>query len=534
MLCLCFQTIAQSPKLLWSDDTKVPGAPNQDLIYADHSGVYLWEQNFSMKTYFVVGAVLGGTYTLRKYDQNLEPIFEKSYDQELKDYIFVNVFGLKEQMYFFAAQKNKGNNTISFFGTKLNKTTGGFLSPLQKIATISMGERKDNLFYEVGLTPDSSQIVLVVDLSTKKRSNISVNAFDFELKPNQSTSISFSYESNDYKFESLFVTPQKRVFIVGRKYDNSAKMYNYSIDAYNASGKKEFELPVDFKGNYFQTTGYAIDKNNLVVAGYFSVNTKRIPANGIYVMRYDLNSGALIHQTFKPFSSSSFGKSASRYLDKGGIPVDVGWTRLIKNEETGSLILISEKDSVFSMSEMQDISRSARTTIVHRYYNRDVLVSVIDVNDVVSSVNVIPKVQELISDDDPWNYHGDGLVFIDRNFMNTHMARIPLFYSYYPLVYANMLHLFFNDHKKNVNITKADDDPKKENDPGKSTLFDVAIDLKTGHVTRTAVFSNDDFSTTAAPKFSEGEGGNVYIPTLKEGKFFSKPKFKIVKLSYNP
>lgn len=561
-VCLSAVASAQNLSVQWGEEMKLrKGSVDFDIVNADETGVYVVEGRLKVKGYYVVTATLTTAHKLIKFDRNYTQVYEQEYKKELKGLSYKSIQFLQKDMYLFADDYNRKEKTYTVYGMKLDRLTGEPLGEMKELASFTLDSKRDDFDYSFTPTPDSSQWMLVGDVSTETNSAISVAIFDRSLSRKAGTQIRLAFEPKAFTLEDVIATRDGKFLVIGKQFEQvptgkknkTVRTFTkYVFTKFDAKGKKELDLPTDVSSHY-ATSGKALyfPDGQLAMAGFYSNDPKKREVNGVYLHKIDVNTGAVLQSSFKEISSDMLDqaqedendldedqkkerKEKEKAKDKDGDEDGISRDFLIRavefNPADHSLILMAEL-SRFQSYTTSSYNASTHSWTYRTYYvytNSDLLVIHATGTGTIDWVNTLPKKQvETISGG---STAGAGLSFSsDYTGFFARGGGMPFYSSFSYLLQGNKMLFLINDHPQNESVRKLGDKVRTVTNFRKSVAYAVTLDLTTGQFARKIILSNED-DPVLMPRFGFVVGKDVYLPAMKM-KALGKTDFKIGKIS---
>jgi hypothetical protein len=567
-ICIYSNSFTQTYKVQWGDEMKVKkGSMDMDIVHADKSGVYMIEGRMKMKSYFVVGYSVTEAYKLYKFDPNYDVVYDKEYKKELKGLSFNSIQPLQGQLYLFAHDYKKKDKEYIIYGAKINNNTGNVDGDMQELCSFQLDSKKDDLDFIIKPTDDSTQWIIVGDITDDVSSGISVYMFDKNLVKKTSARINMGFAPGTFDLESITQVTGNKLLLMGKQYEVTETgkkkrkvrtFKKYVLSRYSSTGKKETEINMDI-GDKYTISGRLIPQKSgeIYLAGFYSNSSKRDQINGVLIYKIDVANGVLLQSAFQEVNNNMLSKPINDDADNDEETKTVkkdmakaesdgeadGFSSvfiirdIIQSPETNSLLLIAEAYSFNQYSYTTSTYNSLRKTWEYRtrtvfsFTNNDMLVINTDLEkNKIKQVTIIPKSQvEHISD-----YSGAQSM---PNMSNTvgmvsFFAKgggMPFYSSFTAMLVKNKLVFLFNDHSNNANVKTSADKVKTVTNFKKSVAYGISLDLANGEVNRRVLLSNED-EPVLMPRFGFVVDNEVYMPAMKM-KGMGKSEMKMGKIT---
>lgn len=569
LVCLAFylHSSGQTYKVDWGDEMKVKkGSMDMDIVHADKTGVYMVEGRMKMKSYFVIGYSVGEVFKFYKFDPNYNVVYDKEYKKELKGLSFNSIQPLLGQLYLFAHDYKKKEKEYIIYGAKIDNTTGDLIGDLQELCTFQLDSKKDDLDFVIKPTEDSTQWIVVGDITDDVSSGISVYMFDPKLVKKTTARINLGFAPGTYDLESITQVAGNKLLLMGKEYEVTETgkkkkrvrtFKKYVLTRYSNTGKKEVEINTDISDKYTISGRLIPQKNGEVyLAGFYCNSKARNQINGVLIYKIDVANGVLLQSAFQEVTNNMLSnpvsddadndeetKKAKQEQEKAEADGDAeGFSsvflirNIIQSPETKSLLLIAEAYSFNQYTRTSSSYNSLRktweyrTTTTYSFTNKDLLVINSDLdNNKIKWVTIIPKSQiENISSSSGSrstpSSGNDGIVsFFARG------GGMPFYSSVTSMLVKNKLIFLFNDHSGNTAAKTSSDRVKSITNFKKSVAYGISLDIATKEVNRKILLSNED-EPVLMPRFGFVSGNEVYMPAMKM-KMMGKTEMKMGKIT---
>lgn len=504
---------AQKLDIFWSDNQKLKRSTvHMEILFADNDGVYAKDSRNG--GYFgVYSNYTENDFTFRKFDNSYEQIFERTYKKELKGKHFNRFVNSNDRIFMFADDYEHSGKEIATFAMEIDKTDGEPKTDWKLISSIAKSRSDEFYYYNIEPNADSTLMVFSSRLTDKTEECIKVTLINEKLDEIATTEINLTYPKKAYRNQSIFVDTDNGIFITGQVFEEVPYKKNRTkfvfkkmiIEKYDFTGKKIYETPTTVSGKTFVNAGLRYDnKNDLIVAGFYTDDLATKEINGIFVTRLNASTGTIIMQTAQKIDNVLIGKFsedddteelnekkkaiAKEEDDEEGISPSY----ILKEIGIGydnSILLVAEK---YFLQEFTLAGNSGTAGGLSssggkytRFYSRDILTVKLSQDGDIKFIHVLPKNQ---TEAEP----GSSLGLSPAPFPLIQVSGYLPFSSFTSFLTKNKLIYIFNDHEDNVGIVSNNSTAKTISNFKKSTCFTVTIDIETGKATRKILFSSED------------------------------------------
>ena len=104
----------------------------------------------------------------------------------------------------------------------------------------------------------------------------------------------------------------------------------------------------------------------------------------------------------------------------------------------------------------------------------------------------------------------------------------PFYAGFSSMASKKTVHIFFNDHEKNADVLQPGKKIKSVDSYGKTSCYQVDLDMMTGKYTRKAIFSNKDIPVSM-PRLGSVMNNTMWV-TGKEDRLMAKSKIAVGKI----
>lgn len=536
---------AQNTSVFWGDDMKVKGSTTtMEALFADKTGVYVLDGK--RPGIFSITNKPKMDFSLRKFDNNYEQIYEKNYKSDLRDKYFNRFLKFRDRIYIFANAVDGRQNKVMTFVAEIDKSSGDLKTDWKVIASVSKIEKKDIYDYQITTNSDSSLMVLMTDISAKTRSVLKVSLINEFLEEVSTTEINLEYPENSFFADEVMVTADKKIFVIGDVFEevvvkkNKTRMMfkKIAIEKYDVAANKIFDLPTTEAGKTFVSAKIvSTKKDEIVVCAFYSNDPKTKEVNGIVINRVNAQTGVVLMRTEKVLDNSLVGsfteddddedkkdkKKASKKDDEDeeGLSSKYIFRKAFTGEDN-SVLLVTEKFYMDYYTRMTTTGTGnlARTSYQDytRFHTGDIMTLKIDKEGSIKFIHVIPKKQMEVM---PGTYFSGSI--INTSILET--PGIPYFSSFNCIPYKNKLIFILNDNERNTSVTHTGEKVKPISVFTNSSCYSLVLDLETGKATRKVLFSNAG-EPIAMIRQGVIYGNNFFITAMK-GNLLGKSNMKL-------
>lgn len=558
---LCF---GQNASVTWGDEFKMrKGSTDLEVIYTDHTGVYVKESHFALKAYFVIGATTRESATLIKLDKNLTQQYDNDFNKELKGKEFEKFFFIKNKLYLLASDYNKKEKTLTLYAAEIDKNNGELKGDWTELTAWTKDDKKEEVNFKPSYNADSTKMILVSTIEGREKNNYEIRLFDENMKPlGKAASITNEFEPKLYSLEDVVPAYNGNIVLVGREYEyqegkkKKAKYLdfkNYNVRIYSNTGSLLKEVNTTVNGKWLISTKLAqLPTNELVLAAFYSNEKRGREVNGMLIQRINPSTGEVVSTSSKEINTSmittldddnnSDGDEETKKerkererLEKIQNEED-GFSRYMRFRNfiytaDGGLVILAEKYNQYVYTTQTyepgfgNSPGTWRTTTYQVYECGDVMMSKMDAGGNIGWLYVVPKQQrEVIQTDRSYG----GSFFSYSNYFITGF-NWPFYAGIGVLPGKETVHVIFNDHKNNKDVLQLGQKVKRISYYGRTDCFAIALNTSTGKYTRSSLFSNNDVPT-AMPRLSSVLNNELYL-IGKEDRIFGKSKMALARLS---
>lgn len=459
----------------------------------------------------IIGESNEGFYAVRKLSRMRQQIFIESYDSQYKmkssdkiemeadgkDLIYENTVLLNGSLYIFGSYFDRKNDEERLYAFQMDAKTLNYEGKPRLIAT---AESKRNSTFKFDLS-NSEKFLSIFSIPGNDDDNIyayTISVFSGDLDEIWAQKVKSEYEESTFFALSAQVDDKGNAYLLARKYDKPLKgikfkpAYKMMMIAYTNEGANESAFDLNLKRGYINDLSYRImDNGNIVCGGFYSENYGG-GYKGVCIFIVDPNTGSIIQEGGKEFSSSDLADFMSeRKADKGKELYNFDLSDIVLRED-GGLVMVGEYYYVSAYT------RTSGTTsyTTYTYYYNSLLV-----------VNVSPDLSI------------DWMVEIPKRQVTSNDG--GYYSSYAMMVKGENLYFLFNDNEKNAQVNAKD---KLANFNGKNSIVSLVTLSADGSMKKTIFLDNKEEGIILRPKIcSQVSEDNMIIygerkNTYKVGK----------------
>jgi len=501
-------------------------APNREkflsVIHADDANVYLLNEHYKHQNYNFKSDM---EQVLYKLDQQCNVVYKKHLTDEFGQF-FGSVIHFKGQLFLFGQNEPKKNEKYIVTATIINATDGKVLVKDKTLATIDpLANGKGWCSKKVKLVNDGNHILLTVNQVNEEEKKLHVFTIEPTAVVTAPVSLTYSKAPHHNLIDQVYLEGSKIIFGLNNyEYTDKKKRDDYQKDltifTYDTKGTLLNKTVVDVPGKYISTLRtFEPVKGKVMVSGFYSNERNGDEVNGIFSVAADVQTGNIINRSSLELTQLSMG-----HADEGskkalkGVEGKFHVKHLAINPVNAGYLLVAENNEGLTFESAKynnDLSRGFTGTTyssTHSVYSQDILIAALDANGNIKSLHSIPKSQ------------------VERSGAAPNMTDFPLYSSFAVVETAKGLHLVFNDHSDNEQVTGKADKFKKADDFDDARVFILTVDFITGAITRKAVTEIDNDKLVAAPKNFLAYRNNVYFPASKK-RPLGKSEFKLNKIT---
>lgn len=550
---LCLATYVHGSaqeKVSWGDEFKMhKGSTDLSILQADASGIYL-EESHEVKSYF---SRPRRSTTLVKLTTQMTEQYRNDFDHELKGKQFDRLFFIKDKLYIFATDYSKREKSLYLFAAEVDKGSGNLKGDWQQVYAWEKVEKTENIDYAVGLNEDSTRIILTGTYTDKAQNRYEIKMLDASLRPvGKPFAIENEFDPKTFQVQDFVYTSAGNAILVGRIYayeegkkkkDKNLVFQNYNIRLYDLQGKMIKEIVTDIDGKYLVRGKVKQLKNELVLAAFYSNEKKKREINGMLVQRLDPATGNVLVSTKMDLNTSLISqvedddddKKPSKKKDAAdddeGLAANLIFRNFYTTPDNGLIILAERFDDRIQTSTMYMNNGMAgggtySTTTTETYTCGDMYMAKITLAGKIDWLHVLPKNQvESVVLGSSMTSGGPFYGYSYFNPANSH----PFYAGFSSLAGNHTIHIFFNDNDKNADVLQQGKKIKRTTNFGRSSCYELNLDMVTGQYTRKVLYSNRDIPTSM-PRLGAVMSNTIYL-TGKEDRYMGKSKIVVGKIT---
>lgn len=530
----------------WGDEFKMHnGSTDLSVLCVDKSGEYL-EESHEIKHMGWWAPVVRKSSILVKLTPALSEQYRNDFDKELRGKQFERFLFIKDKLYLFASDYSKHDNTMMLFAGEVDKNTGSLKQEWQQVYQWQKGEKSENLAFKIVPNSDSTKVILTATYEGRSTNRYELQALDVNLKPlGKSIIITNEFDPKTFQVEDFVYTTTGNAVVVGRTYeyeegkskkDKNLLFKSYNIRIYDPQGQLVKELATDVDNKYLVTSKLMQLKNELVLAAFYSNDRKKKEINGMLVQRIDPATGKVLVSTQQELNASSITQVEDDDEDKkeakpkgdgdDGLGANLRFSKFYLTPDNGVIILAEKFRTWQSTSTSSSGPGMVSHTTYENYECGDIYMSKISAAGNIDWLHVVPKSQlETIVLGESM---GPSTGFSFENYYFSSAWNYPFFAGFGSIAGKNHLHLFFNDYDKNADVLEPGKHIKKVYTFGRTSCYEVNLDMITGKYTKKEVFSNKDIPN-AMPRLGVEMDDCLYM-TGKESRMMGKARVAVGKL----
>ena len=547
LLALTPHSTKAQEKVAWGDEFKLhKGSTDLSILQADASGIYL-EESHEVRSYF---SRPRRSTTLVKLTTQMTEQYRNDFDHELKGKQFDRLFFIKDKLYIFATDYSKRDKSLYLYAAEVDKGSGNLKNDWQQVYAWEKVEKSENIDYAVGLNEDSTKIILTGTYTDKAQNRYEIKMLDAALRPvGQPFAITNEFDPKTFQVQDFVYTSAGNAILVGRIYayeegkkkkDKNLVFQNYNIRLYDLQGKMIKELVTDIDGKYLVRGKVKQLKNELVLAAFYSNEKRKREINGMLVQRLDPATGNVLVSTKMDLNTSLISQVEDDDDDKkskkkdddeeDGLAANLIFRNFYTTPDNGLIVLAERFDDRIqtSTSYMSNGMHGGTysTTTTETYTCGDMYMAKITLAGKIDWLHVLPKNQvESIVLGSSMTSGGPFYGYSYFNPENSH----PFYAGFSSLAGSRTVHIFFNDNDKNADVLQQGKKIKRTTNFGRSSCYEINLDMITGQYTRKALYSNRDIPTSM-PRLGAVMNGTIYL-TGKEDRYMGKSKIVVGKIT---
>jgi hypothetical protein len=552
LACLAISSICQAQtKATWVEEFRMHyGSTGLSVLYADKSGEYLEETHDAHHMgFFGVGS--RPSSSIVKLTPALTEVYHNDFDKELRGKEFQRFLFINNKLYLFASDNTQRGENTMLFASEVDKNTGHLKQEWQYIYQWKKAEHAEKLVFKIVPNYDSTRLILTATYEGKGTNRYELQTLDEDLKPmGDPMVITNEFDPKTFVVEDFVCTPNGNEVVVGRTYeyaegrskrDKNLEFKSYNIRIYDPKGQQIKELATDVGNKYYVTSKVMQIRNELVLAAYYCNSRDRKEINGLLVQRIDPATGNILMSAQKEISAASITLVEDDDDDKkevkpkgdndDGLGANLRFNKFYFTPDNGLIILAEKTKRWMSYSTTpaggSGMGTLQTTTTEAHYECGDVYISKISAQGNIDWLHVIPKNQvETVVLGESMGFTYGFSITTDYYFSNS--WSYPLFAGVGSISGKTNLHLFFNDYQKNADVLEPGKHIKRVFTFGRTSCYEVTLDMITGKYTKKELFSNKDIPN-AMPRLGIEWDKCLYM-TGKESGFMGKTHIAVGKL----
>jgi len=551
-LFACSLAHAQT-KATWGEEFKMHnGSTDLAMLSVDKTGEYL-EESHDIKSIGLWSPNVRKSSTLVKLTPTLSELYRNDFDKELKGKQFERFFFIGDKLYLFASDYSKHDRLMFLYASEVDKSTGHLKQEWKQVYQWQKDDKSENLAFKIVPNSDSTKVILTATFAGKGNNRYELQALDGDLKPlGKPMTITNEFDPKTFQIEDFVYTPTGNAVVVGRLYeyedgkskkDKNLLFKTYSIRVYDLEGKLVKDIVTDVDGKFLVTSKVLLLKNELVLAAFYSNTKKKKEINGLLVQRIDPATGNILVSTQKELNAASITQvdededdkkeaKAPKGDDEDGLVANLRFNKFYLTPDNGVVILAEKYKRTITTSSsttgggMGFGMGSTTQTTTANYECGDIYMSKISAAGNIDWLHVVPKNQReslLLGES---SGPATGIWFSESYFSDS--WNYPFFAGFGSIAGQNHLHIFFNDYEKNAAALDPGTRIKRVYSFGRTSCYEVNLDMVTGKYTKKEVFSNKDIPN-AMPRLGVEMDNTLYM-TGKESRTFGKARVAVGKL----
>ncbi|MDQ3101382.1 MAG: hypothetical protein M3R08_08340, partial [Bacteroidota bacterium] len=368
---------------------------------------------------------------------------------------------------------------------------------LQRIATITGESKRDRGNFDLETSPDEKSILISQQLPSEKGSKekFKLMVYDQAMTPSWEQEITLPYLDEEFMVKNMRIANDGSVIVMGIKYAEKKEArelrkdvkpsYEYHLLTYDSDGGTPEDHSLQVADKFLQDLTLNIgDEGDILAGGFYGLKgTSSI--HGVYFMRLDRKTKAILHSNFKEFEKDFITaymtekeeKKATKKAEKKDEELEMVNYDLddIIRRDDGGAVMVGEQYQFYVTTHTSTDSNGRTTTrTVYHYVYNDIIVVNIDPSGNIEWAAKVPKRQHTTNDG---GYYS----------------------SYAMAVKDNMIYLVFNDNGKNLFIQPGQK-IEEFRLTGKEALITLATIDGDGNVKREALLSPERRDAITRPK----------------------------------
>ncbi len=368
---------------------------------------------------------------------------------------------------------------------------------LQKIASIDVESKRAQGGFSMSISPDEKNVLVGVQLPFVKdnKEQFTLKVFNEDMILAWEQDVVLPYMDNEFSVEQMRVANDGSVVVVGVKYAEKREAkamkkegkasYTYHLLTYDPDGGAPEDHALEVTDRFLQDLTLDLGNEGDILAGGFYGMKGTHAIHGVFFLRLDRKTKAILHSSFKEFGKDFITqymtekeeKKATKKAEKKGEDLEMYQFDLddLVRRTDGGAVMVGEQYYEYQVTTCTTSANGGQTcrTTYHYVYN-DIIVVNIDPAGNIEWAAKVPKRQHTVNDGG--------------------------YYSSYALaVKEDRIYLMFNDSGKNLFLS-----PGQKVEPFKLTGKEALITLATidadGNVSREALLAPDRRDAIARPR----------------------------------
>ncbi|MBS4065208.1 MAG: hypothetical protein KGZ74_11650 [Chitinophagaceae bacterium] len=535
---LCVYSTAQTFNLKSSPEFKISriqSIPN--LIAVDESGIYTtsYRDKIIYMNYFTNQKI----YTLTKYDLNFTETYSYEFKDESGKYRFEKFLHFKNRLYIISYIYKQKEKSFTIYGAEINKSTGKLVNDFTELLSVDADLKKSGFDIEANVAKDSSTIQVVVNIKDEStQQQISYCVIDEGLKLKYKGFLPPMERSDVYRIREIHIDDNS-VYLYASlyKFHNEKRrraniFSHFLIEKFDTRGKKIFTINTDSKERHVLSQKTVVLNNKEIsVTGAYSKNQESNEIVGLFLEKYDLETGQIISTSKKDLDNGLIDQIRKRMIltssgvkdekKEEGLPNYLSIQNIIVNPQTSKLLVIGELLSRY-------VTTGPQFSIVTYTAGDLFIIEEVDQNGL--SVTTLPKKQI-----QKYQFNGPIVEFAqsteDINYELNNKNSLDFYISYTHFIYKGNLILFLNDHPGNTNIKAATEKINEAADIRASNFNVLTYDLTKHQFNRKNLKSNNE---APIPLINSGSLiRNEIIFLSRQPRFLGKLEFNFIRITVN-
>lgn len=456
---------AQNITVNWGPSIKTPSKTwVEEILGRDEKSTYCLRYKKSGRTNLPWVEQYDKNYNL-KFSKEIQITGTGGHDLSVEKIYFFN-----NKLLLFASYYNKEKDRNFLFAQILDERANQ-ITPLKEVDHIAADKKRNSGSFWFTTSQDSSKILLHRNEPYEKGSaeKFAFKVFDMELNELWHRNVMLPYKEELFAVENYTVDNNGNVYILGQLYQESRFQekkqpnYKYLLLAYSQEEGKFIEYDISLGDRFISYITVNVDNpENIIAAGYYSdENSYRM--QGSFFMRISKETREIAAKSVKEFDKGFMAElMGERKAEKGKDLRGYELKKLILRDDAGG-VLVAEYDVFYTVqTSYTDANGNTRYRSVDHYVNNSILLTSINPDGSIAWNKIIPKSQHTTNDGGLYNSYAVGVV-------------------------GDKVYFIYNDHPKNIDVTKLDD-LKKFSVAKKAVVMLVSVDAS-GAIKKRPLFS---------------------------------------------